>query len=433
MLYDGLTGPQLASRNVATVAAWVHYRGLVLVALLAAGNLFCMGCPFTLPRTLARRLSHFGRRWPRRLRSKWPAAGLLAVWFFLYEWFDLWASPWLTAWIIVAYFAAAFVLETLFTESPFCKYVCPLGQFNFVASTASPLQITVRHRDVCRTCPGKECVRSSSTTLGCSTELFPPQIQSNMDCIFCLDCARACPYDNVALASRSPLRELTTPGAWRHQPDLAFLVLVFTFAGLSNAFGMVPPFYDLQASLAGWLGTTSEPLLLALLFGFGNLLLPAAAGLGSAWLSRVLSDRTRQDTLLRVLTRYAPAFVPLSIAIWLAHYGWHFATGALTIIPVLQGFSLDHGLTWLGATPNWQLGAILPATWLLPLQSLVVALGFLSSLVVVDRLSRAAEPRPERAMRAALPWVVLFVVLALAALATFNLPMEMRGAIEFPG
>jgi polyferredoxin len=433
MLYDGFTGPQLAPRNVATVTAWVHYRGLVLVALLAAGNLFCMGCPFTLPRTLARRLSGFGRRWPRRLRSKWLAAGLLAVWFFLYEWFDLWASPWLTAWIIVTYFAAAFTLEALFAESPFCKYVCPLGQFNFVASTASPLQISVRDWDVCRTCPGKECVQGSPTTLGCGTELFPPQIQSNMDCIFCLDCARACPYENVALTSRSPLRELTTPGAWRHRPDLAFLVLVFAFASLSNAFGMVPPFYDLQARLAGWLGTTSEPLLLALLFGFSNLLLPAAAGLGVAWLSRRLSGAARDVPLSRVLTRYAPAIVPLSIAIWLAHYGWHFATGALTLIPVLQSFLLDHGVTWLGPAPNWQLGPILPATWLLPLQSLVVAAGFVASLTVADRLSRAAEARPEQAVRAALPWVLLFVALALAALATFNLPMEMRGTIQFPG
>ena len=63
MIYDGLTGPKLAPQNLATVAAWVHYRGLVVLALLLAGNLFCMSCPFTLPRTLAHRLSSRGRRW----------------------------------------------------------------------------------------------------------------------------------------------------------------------------------------------------------------------------------------------------------------------------------------------------------------------------------------------------------------------------------
>ena len=69
LVYDGLTGPPLAAQNLATVGVWVHYRGLVMVALLLVGNLFCMGCPFTLPRTLARRLSGRGRRWPRALRN----------------------------------------------------------------------------------------------------------------------------------------------------------------------------------------------------------------------------------------------------------------------------------------------------------------------------------------------------------------------------
>ena len=141
ILYDGFTGPPLAAENIATVAAWVHYRGLVVLALLLAGNLFCMGCPFTIPRTLARRLSRKGRRWPRALRNKWLAIALLFLLFWLYEWLDLWASPWLTAWVAVGYFVAAFVLEAVFTESPFCKYLCPLGSFNFAASTVSPLQI----------------------------------------------------------------------------------------------------------------------------------------------------------------------------------------------------------------------------------------------------------------------------------------------------
>src|SRR5687768_11201102 len=54
LIYDGFTGSPLASQNLATVVPWVHYRGLVVLALLVAGNLFCMGCPFTLTRGLAK-------------------------------------------------------------------------------------------------------------------------------------------------------------------------------------------------------------------------------------------------------------------------------------------------------------------------------------------------------------------------------------------
>lgn len=425
LIYDGLTGRPLAPQNLATVTTWIHYRGLVIVALLLVGNLFCMGCPFTLPRTVALRLSGGGRRWPRALRNKWLAVAAFVGFLFLYEWLDLWAGPGLTAAIIIGYFAGAFVLEALFAESPFCKYVCPLGTFNFVASTVSPTQITVRDGDVCRACPGKECVNGSPRALGCGTELFPPTVRSNLDCVFCLDCARACPYDNVALAVRPPGRELAE-GVWPRRWDVGFLVLVFAFAAVSNAFGMVPPFYDVQAWLAGALGTRSEFVLLALTFGVLNLLLPAAAGLGAAWLSRALSGR--REPLRLAFSRYLPAIVPLAVAVWLAHYGFHFATGALGLVPVLQQFLLDHGAGLLGG-PNWSLGQLLPGGWILPLQTAVVLLGFGASLFTGTRIGRRDFADPAAATRALLPWLLVWLGLAAAALATFNLPMEMRGAL----
>jgi len=427
MIYDGLTGPQVASQNMATVTAWVHYRGFVILSLLLVGNLFCMSCPFALPRTLARVISIRGRRWPRALRNKWLAVAVLFAFFWLYEWLDLWASPWLTAWLVVSYFVAAFALEAIFAESPFCKYVCPLGTFNFVHASVSPTQVTARDPQVCRACQGKECVNGSTATLGCGTELFVPQVRSNMDCTFCLDCARVCPYDNVALAVRPPAHELAQ-GAWPRRWDLAYLALVLAFAAVSNAFGMVPPFYALEATLAGWLDTHSQALVLLSIFGSANLLLPAMLGLGAAWLSRRLTGGAAGDSLRVVFSGYAPAVVPLGFAIWLAHYGFHFVIGALTIVPVFQGFLLDHGLSLPFTSPNWSLSAVLPASWLLPLQVLVVLLGLGGSIYVVGKLGRRAHPELRLARAATLPWLALFLALASAALYIFSLPMEMRGS-----
>jgi polyferredoxin len=400
LIYDGFTGPRIAPQNLATVGVWIHYRGLVMLALLFVGNLFCMGCPFTIPRTIATRLSGRGRRWPRALRNKWLAVGFFVGFLFLYEWLNVWASPLLTAWVIIAYFLGAFVLEALFAESPFCKYVCPLGTFNFVASTVSPTRIAVRDRAVCRACPGKECVNGSPRALGCGTELFPPTLLSNLDCVFCLDCARACPCDNVALAVRRPGRELIER-AWPRRWDVTFLVLVFSFAALSNAFGMVPPFYELQSWLSEVLRTTNEVILLALSFGLLNLALPAAVGLSAAWFSRALSG---QKEPMRVsFSRFAPAFAPLAFAIWLAHYGFHFATGAGTIIPALQSFLLDHGSALLGTAPDWRLGPIFPGGWILPLQTAIVLVGFGAGLFVGQRIGRRDFAYPAAAARALLP------------------------------
>ncbi|MCP4167647.1 MAG: FesM [Chloroflexi bacterium] len=427
IIYDGLTGPQLAPENIATVTAWIHYRGLVMLALLLVGNLFCMGCPFTLPRTLARRLSGSGRRWPRALRNKWLAILLLFLIFFLYEWLDLWASPWLTAWLAIVYFAASFVLEALFAESPFCKYLCPLGSFNFVGATISPTQITTRSQEICRTCIDKECVNDSTDVLGCGTELFVPRLQSNLDCIFCLDCARACPHDNVALAARFPLRELSQ-GVWPQRWDVAFLALLFVGASLANAFGMVPPVYELQAGLMSWLPMLGNGLSLLFIFGFLELLLPATLGLSAAWLSQRLSGT--DDSLRLVFTRYVPALVPLGFTIWLAHYGFHFATGALTIIPVFQNFLIDHGILMLGV-PDWSLAAILPFRWLLPLEMLAIGIGFMGSLYVLNERASATHTRQSDMIKALLPWIILALALALAAIYLFSMPMEMRGTVGF--
>ncbi len=432
VLYDGFTGPQLAPANTATVLVWVHYRGFVVLALLLVGNLFCAGCPFALPRTLARRLARPGRRFPRLLRNKWVSIAGLFFLFWLYEWLDLWASPLLTAWLVVAYFAGSFLLEALYSESPFCKYVCPLGAFNFTYSTGSPFMIAARDLNTCRDCTGKECLRGSHAVSGCGTELFVPQIRSNMDCVLCLDCVRACPYDNVALAARPPAFEWLS-GLWPQRWDRAFLVVGLAFFALSNAFGMVPPVRTVEAWLRDHLGMESDGMRLLVLFAVGNLALPAMALLGAAWGSRRLTPGAVRPTMKALVARYAPGFVPVGFGLWLAHYGFHVAVGGLTIVPVLQSFMLDHGNTWLGTAPDWALGALLPIEWVFPLQVIAVLGGLFVGLAVVARAGLRSGLPPDGALRQLLPWALVLTLITIAALSIFNLPMDMRGTVQGSG
>ena len=152
MIVDGLRGPQVGAMNLAGVLPWIHWRGLLILTLLVAGNFFCAACPFVLPRAVARRWLPAGRSWPRWLRSKWLAVGLLVVFLWAYEALSLWDSPWWTAWLAIAYFVAAFAIEGIFKGGVFCKYVCPIGQFNFVQSLCSPLEVRAVNLDVCENC-----------------------------------------------------------------------------------------------------------------------------------------------------------------------------------------------------------------------------------------------------------------------------------------
>jgi polyferredoxin len=450
MVFDGLFGPQLAPKNLATVITWVHYRGLVVLALLLVANLFCMACPFMLIRNLMRRSHVPTRIWPKPLRNKWLALGLLAAFLFAYELFDLWATPVWTAWLIIVYVITALAVDSVFRGASFCKYLCPLGQFNFTSSLLSPLEVKVRNPQRCTTCRTKDCIRGripaeaseSGPRLGlrgCELWLFQPRKRGNMDCTFCLDCVHACPHDNVGIASRLPASELWADpwrsgiGRFSRRSDLAALAIVFTFGALLNAFAMVTPVYALEDWLAGLLNTRSELPVLATIFFVGLVLVPLALTGLAGWLSWWSTGHSRAGLSLRdTVTRYAYALVPMGFGIWLAHYAFHFLTGFWTFVPVAQSFVADIWGKPLLGTPRWDLGPLLPPGWLYPLELGILGLGWLGSLLVAYRLAARDEADDEGVAapwRAFLPWAVLLSVLLAAAIWLMGQPMEMRGTM----
>jgi ferredoxin len=437
MIVHGLFGPDLAPKNLATLLTWVHYRGALVIVLLVAGNLFCMACPFMLPRELARRLVKPVRRWPRRLRNKWLALALFVLVLFSYELFDLWGAPYWTAWLIAGYFAAALVVDSTFQGAPFCKWVCPIGQFNFAASTMSPLEVQVKDAGVCATCTTLDCIKgrrdpaepSRIVQRGCELGLVQPLKKGNMDCTFCLDCVYACPHENVALTTRVPGSELWTDprrsgvGRFSKRKDLAALAILFTFGALLNAFGMVSPVYAVESWLAGLLGTTHEAPVLAAIFAAVLVVEPALLLGLAAWWTR-LGAGTREP-LLPLVTRFAYALIPLGFGVWLAHYSFHLLTGLWTIIPVTQDALARLGVSWLDA-PRWDLTG-LPRAFVQPLDQGFLALGLLGSILVAFRI--AEREYPTRALRAFLPWAFLALLLWGSALWLLAQPMEMRGTI----
>jgi ferredoxin len=469
IVFDGLVGPQLAPKNLATVSVWLHYRGLVVLALLVAGNLFCMACPFMLPRRAGRWVrEHWlrgGRPVPGFMRNKWVAVGLVVLFFFAYELFALWATPWWTAWVVVAYFAVAFAVDTAFQGAAFCKHVCPLGQFNFFGSLISPLEVKVRDAGVCAGCRTKDCItaRPNRSPLpsspaaagegeviplraaggrarGCELALFQERKVGNMDCTFCLDCIQACPYDNVGILGRTPTKELWSD-PWRsgigrlsQRRDLAALVVVLTFGAFLNAFAMIRPVYGLQAWLAALLNTQSRVPGLILLFVLGLVALPTALLGAASLLTRLQVGAARPGEVFR---RYVWMLAPMGFAMWLAHYAFHFLTGALTIVPVIQSFLADVGL--YGGEIRWDLGPIVPQSWLFPIEAALLYAGAIASIIVAVQIAtnhtREIRKRtgrrgnPYAPLQAAAPWIGVALLMLGFGLWIMLQPMEMRGTM----
>jgi polyferredoxin len=435
MVLQGFFGTPLAPKNLATVVTWVHYRGVLVLVLLFLGNFFCMACPFMVARDLARRVLRPPLRWPRRLRNKWPAAVLFAGVLFAYELFDLWGNPWWTASLIAGYFGAAFVVDALFRHASFCKYLCPIGQFNFLSSMVSPLEVRVREPQACASCATLDCIRGSPEgspvrRRGCEMALFQPRKVGNLDCTFCLDCVYACPHDNVGIVARLPGEEITESGfrsgigRISRRPDLAAFGVLFSFGALLNAFGMVSPVYAVEGWLAGVMGVTVEWPVLGTLFVAALVVEPMVLlGLAAAFTRRASG---RRESLIRVATRYSYALVPLGFGVWLSHYTFHFLTGALTVIPVTRNLLRNLGWTIVGA-PDWRLAG-LPAGTVYPIETGFISLGLLVSLGVAWRLA-AADAGPRRRRRTFLPWALLLLLLAGTALWLLHQPMEMRGTM----
>jgi hypothetical protein len=434
MIVDGLRGPQVGAMNLAGVLPWIHWRGLLILTLLVAGNFFCTACPFVLPRELARRWLPAGRNWPRWLRSKWLAVGLLVVFLWAYEALSLWNSPWWTAWLAIAYFTAAFAIDGIFKGAAFCKYVCPIGQFNFMQSLMSPLEIRVVNHDVCADCRTKDCIRGNENGPGCEMRLFLPRKVGNMDCTFCLDCIHACPHENVGIIARRPGAELfnDTPrsgvGLFAKRFDLAALAVVLVFGAFANAAGMVGPVVALGDRLSVFLNQKT-PWLMTTAFYAVTLFVAPTLTVGLATFASRHWGRLGESSLTAA-ARFSYCLVPLGFGMWLAHYSLHLLTSYDTIVPVAIRAAGDWGIASLGH-PQWVADCCRPMVeYPLRIELVFLELGLLLSLHVAYRIAATQTLAWRQAVRAFAPWA--FVLLALFAIGVWIVfqPMQMRGTLS---
>ncbi|HEY8516038.1 MAG TPA: cytochrome c oxidase assembly protein [Candidatus Binatia bacterium] len=429
---DGLLGPQMSPMNLAGVLPWTWVRALAVVVLLAAGNWFCAVCPFLVPRELGRRVLPARLAWPRALRSKWLAVGVLVAWFVVYEVADVWDSPWWTAWLVVGYAAGALAVDGLFRGASFCKYVCPIGQLQFAYAALSPFEVRVKQPEACATCTTHDCIRGNAHARGCELALYLPRKAGNLDCTFCLDCADACPHGNVGVLAVAPAVDLirdprrSSLGRLSMRVDVAALALVLVFAAFANAAGMVAPVVRWQDALVRRLALPEGAVATALLV-LALVPLPLALAVACAALGRALSGCGA--TLRELVCRFARALLPLGAGMWLAHLLFHLATGGGALWPVVQRGAADLGVAALGR-PDW--GGAAPhgdLAWLTPTLVLILDVGLLLTLWVAWRIAVERVDGARRQLALALPWTALGVALYAAGVWMLLQPMEMRGTM----
>ncbi len=442
VIADGLFGHQMGSMNLAGIIPWTYARGIFVFALLLAGNLFCMSCPFMLPREVGKwvvkRLGFAGVAWPRALRNKWLPAGLVVLFFWAYEALDLWNSPMRSAVLLLAYFLTAFAVDAVFRDASFCKYVCPLGQFNFAASLLSPVEVAPRSMGVCGSCSTRDCIaghvpaqKSEVVQRGCELHLFLPGKSGNMDCTLCMDCVKACPHDNVGLFVGRPALDLVQlatvdpqragVGRYSQRMDVAVLALVVIAAAFASAAVMTEPVGDLLVRVgAGLSPVVAQTAGLGAAFVLPALLLAALAG---ALLVMKPAGGLRQE-----LPRWALALLPVGFGMWAGHLSFHLVTAWNSIVPGVLGAAHTFGLHGV-PRPDWSIEQpLVGADSLAGLQLGLLDFGLLGSLYLGWRFAGAQGSLGGR-MRYLLPWISLAVALYALGAWLLLLPMQMRGMV----
>ncbi len=315
--------------------------------------------------------------------------------------------------------------------------MCPIGQFNFVQSLMSPLEVAVREPAVCSTCSSKECIRGSENILGCQTHLFQPHKHGNLDCTFCLDCVHSCPHTNVGLLATVPGHALWTDpvrsgiGRFSRRPDLAALVLVLVFGAFANAAGMIEPVVQWQDRLRLALGDPPRLVITTASYLVALIVLPLVVVALAATISRRWARLA--GSTVTTATRFAFALAPIGFGMWLAHYSFHFFTSWDTIIPATQRFAADRGWTAFGE-PVWRCACCQgTAAWIPRVEILMLDFGLLGSLYTGFRIAEASTSSTARALRAFAPWATLMVLLFVLGVWIVFQPMEMRGTLTLSG
>jgi len=228
----------LRKTNLTTLVVWgLWWPGMIAVVLLF-GRIWCAVCPMELVHraadAVARRIG-----WPRArlgafLRAGWMTLLAYLLLQVLVAGISLHRFPHYTSLLLVALFGAALVSGLVFRHPrAFCAGFCPASALLSVYGRFTPLKLDVRDPAVCEGCEGKDCAdparRHGLDGRSCPSLITPWQHRQSDGCLVCLQCAKACPEDNVGFGAVDP-----EAGSRRHrllQPfEAAFVLIAAGFA-----------------------------------------------------------------------------------------------------------------------------------------------------------------------------------------------------------
>jgi len=229
---DSAFAKVLRNTNLANLVVWSYWWPLIILSAVLLGRFWCTVCPMELLTYLTCRIGR-KRRSPKLLKSGWIITIFYAAILLLgVHTFAIHRVPRRMALYLLLLLAVALLTSLIYDKRAFCSYVCPVGHLLGLYALVSPLQWRAKDPSVCSKCPGKDCVTKKNryrlSGRSCTSNLYPATIKDNRQCLLCTQCFKACPYDNLQLATRRPFADLMHSLRFS-TAQIAFMLLVCGF------------------------------------------------------------------------------------------------------------------------------------------------------------------------------------------------------------
>jgi ferredoxin len=229
IIFSGLFGPKDPHQNVATVFSWMLWWPIVAVSYLLIGRAWCGICPMGALSVVFHRRFGLNLKPPGLLNRRrviliiCVSAILSLAW--LEEITHASITPLITGLIALVFTFGACACGVLFERWVWCRHLCPLGAISGAFSMSSMIEIRADQK-ICddNQCVDRYCYYGTEDQPGCPLKQAPKIMASNVYCIMCGNCIKACPHDAIRIYLRPPGSEgVRQP---RSKPEHAFISVV---------------------------------------------------------------------------------------------------------------------------------------------------------------------------------------------------------------